>query len=76
MSRSYTYVSKHTTENKCVQIYEVSKREKQFDDIPEIREHEICISKPRILVPRVLCRYSGQEYGSDKSIHIESPKDR
>ena len=31
-------------------IHGISKRKKQFDDIPEIRGYEICISKSRILV--------------------------
>ena len=32
-------------------------REKQLANIPEVREHEICISKSRVLVQRILCRY-------------------
>ena len=28
----------------------VFEREEQHDDIPEIREYEVCIPKPRILV--------------------------
>ena len=38
--------------------------------------HEVCISKPRILVSRVLCGHSGEEHKSDKGIHRESIEDR
>ena len=75
MPRSYPSSSKYTTENERIGIHGVSKREEQFDDIPEIRGYEICISKPGILVQRVLRGYSGKEHKSDKRIHRESDKD-
>ena len=58
MSGSYTYVSKCAAKDKRIKLYGVFEREKQFDDIPKIWEYEICIQKQRILVQRILCRYS------------------
>ena len=50
MPRPYTHTSEHPPKNKCFGVYGISEREKQFDDISKMRKHEICISKPRILV--------------------------
>ncbi len=36
MCRSYTYISKNTTEDKCLWIYGILKREKQSNDIREV----------------------------------------
>ena len=67
MPRSHPFTSKHSTQNECVRIYGIFKRKKQLNDIPEVREHEICISEQGILVQRVL--------GADKltvaALHIE-----
>ena len=41
------------------------KGKEQLDDIPEIRRYEICISKPGILVQRVLRGYSRKEHKGD-----------
>ena len=72
MPRSCTYIGSDTAKDQCEWIYGISEREKQSTNIPEIWEHEIRISKQRVLVPRVLCRYSREEHESDKGIHSES----
>ena len=51
---------------------EISERQKRNDDIPKMGKHEICIPKQRVLVYRILCRYSGQKYPGDKGIHRKS----
>jgi len=38
-------------------------------DIPEIWEHEVRISESRILVQRVLCRYSREKHEGNQGIH-------
>ena len=43
MPRSYPPAVEHTAKDECIRIYGIPKREKQSNDIPEIREHEICI---------------------------------
>ena len=43
MSGSHTFVTEHTAENECIGIHGISKGKKQFDDISEIWQHEICI---------------------------------
>ena len=50
MSGSYSHVCKHTAQNERCGIHGVFEREKQFDDIPETGEHEICVPQSRILV--------------------------
>ena len=65
----FSSFGKHSTKAERVQFYGVSKREEQLADIPKIREYEVCISEQRILVQRILCRYSGKEYESNKRIY-------
>ena len=48
--------------------------EEQFDDIPEIWEPEVCIPKPRILVPWLLRRHDGKEHGCNKSLYPKPTK--
>lgn len=43
MPRPYPPAVEHTAKDECIRIYGIPKREKQSNDIPEIREHEICI---------------------------------
>ena len=69
MSRPYTYIGKYTTQNERFGIYGVLEGEKQFDDISEMGEYEVCIPKQGILVQGVLCRYRREEHESDKGIH-------
>ena len=39
-------------------------------------EYEICIPKPRILVPWILCRHGRQEHGKDKRVHSKPTQTR
>ena len=48
------------------------KGKKQSDDIPKVWEHEVCIPKPRILVSRILRRYSREKYCGNKAVYSES----
>ena len=43
MPRPYPPAVEHTAKDECIRIYGIPKRKKQSNDIPEIREHEICI---------------------------------
>ena len=43
----------------------------QFDDISKIREHEVCISEPGVLVPWLLRRHGRKEQGGDRKVHSE-----
>ena len=54
MPRSHPFTGKYSAQDKRIGIHGVSKREKQLNDIPEVREYEICISEQGILVQRVL----------------------
>ena len=74
MPGSYTPAVKYPAQNERVRIYGIPEREKQSDDIKEIRKHEICIPKPRILVQGILCGYSRKEYKSNKRIYSKSDK--
>lgn len=58
MSRPHPSAFKYTAKNKCVWIYGVFEREKQSNDIPEVREYEICISESGVLVQRILRGHS------------------
>ena len=69
MSRPYTHVGKYSSQNERFGIYGILKGEKQFNDISKMGEYEVCIPKQGILVQRVLCRYRGEEYESDKGIY-------
>ena len=53
MSRPYTNAGKYSTQNECFGIYGILKGEKQFDDLSEMGEHEICIPKQGIMVQGV-----------------------
>ena len=48
MSGPHSLTGKYPAKDECIGIYGVSKREKQFNDIPKIREYEICISEQGI----------------------------
>ena len=49
MPGSHPYVGKYPAQDERIGIHGVSKREKQLNDIPEVREYEICISEQGIL---------------------------
>lgn len=76
MPGSYPFTNKYSAQNECVGIYGISKRKKQLNDIPEVREHEICISEQGILVQRVLCRYGRKGHKSHKGVHREPAEGR
>ncbi len=76
MSRPHPPDVKYSAEDKCKQLYGISEREKQFDDIPKIWKYEVCIQEPRILVQRILCRYSRKKYKGNTGIDPESNKNR
>ncbi len=76
MPRSHPFTSKYSTQNECIGIYGISKRKKQFNDIPEVWECEICITEQGILVQRILCRYGRKEHKSHKGVHREPAKGR
>ena len=69
MPGSCTYISGDTTEDQCQWIHGISERKEQSFDIPEIWEHEVCISESRILVQRVICRYSKEKHEGNQGIH-------
>ena len=50
MPRPYTYAGKHPAQNERFGIYGIFERKKCIADISKIREYEVCIPKPRILV--------------------------
>ena len=73
MPGSCTHISSDTAKDQCKWVHGISKRKEQSFDIPEIWEHEVRILKQRILVSRVLCRYSRKEYEShqdSRKIHV------
>ena len=74
MPRPYTFIIKHTTENECIRIYGIFEGKEQPNDISKIWEYEICIPKSRVLVQRILCRYSRKKYNSDKKLYRKSTK--
>ena len=76
MSGSCSSAVEHSAKNQCIKLYGVPEREKQSDDILEIWKYEICIPKQRILVQRILCKYSGEKYKSNKGIYSESVRSR
>ena len=76
MPRSHPFTGRYSAQDKRIGIHGVSKREKQLNDIPEVREYEICISEQGILVQRVLCGYGREEHKSDKRVHREPAKGR
>ena len=76
MPGSHPFTGKYPAQDERIGIHRVSKREKQLNDIPEVREYEICISEQGILVQRVLCGYGREEHKSDKRVHREPAKGR
>ena len=61
-----------TTEDERECVHGVFERKEQSFDISEIWEHEVCLSKQRVLVQRVLCRYSREEHEGNQGIYSES----
>ena len=45
-----SFITKYPAQNECFGIYGIFEGKEQSDDISKIWEHEICISKPGILV--------------------------
>ena len=74
MPGPHSSTTQHTTKDQRIRIYGVSIREEQFNDIPKVREHEICISKPGVLVPWLLRRHGREEHGSNQGIYPKSTK--
>ena len=72
LPRSHPHVGKHTAEDQRIGLYGISEREKLSDDIRPICEFEVSVRKSEILVPRLLCGYSGAEQESDRGVHPES----
>lgn len=60
MPGAHTHARRGTTQVLGIQFHGIFKREEQSDDIRKVPRIEIQISEPRILVQRVLRRYSGQ----------------
>ena len=50
LSGSCSLTVKYPAQNERFGIYGIFKGKEQLDDISKIREHEVCIPKPRILV--------------------------
>ena len=76
LSGPCAYTGGNTAEDQRIRIHGISERQEQHDDIPKIREHEICIPEPLILVQGILCRHGRQEHESDQGIHSEPVEDR
>ena len=76
MPRPYTPVDKYTTQNERIKFHGVFERKKQLDDISKVRQHEICIQEPRVLVQRVLRGYGREKHESHKRIHQRTTKTR
>ena len=74
MPRPYSFIIEYTTKNECIRIYGISEGKEQPNDISKIWKYEICISKPRVLVQRILCGYSREKYNSDKKLYRKSTK--
>ena len=69
MSGSCTYAGEHTAEDSGIKFYGILKREKQSNDLLAIWESKVQVSRERILVPRVLRRYSRKEQAKDSGLH-------
>lgn len=50
MPGSHSYVGKHPAQNERFGFYGIPERKKCIADFPKMGEHEICVTKPRILV--------------------------
>lgn len=74
MPRPYSFIIEYTTKNECIRVYGILEGKEQSNDISKIWEYEICIPKPRVLVQRILCRYSRKKYNSDKELYRKSTK--
>ena len=60
LSGSRTHAGKYSAEGIGVEFYGIPEREEQSDDLRTIREPEIQVQGKRILVPRIIRRYSGK----------------
>ena len=60
-----------TAEVQCIECDGLSQGEEQPDDLREVGEHEIQVSEPGVLVPRVLCGHGREEHREDKGIYNE-----
>ena len=67
MPGSCALTGSDTAQNERFGIYGIPEGEEQHDNIPEIWEYEVCIPKPRILVPWLLCRHGREGHKSKKT---------
>ena len=71
MSRPRTYVGGDSAETVGVEFHGVLEGKEQYDAVRLIRENEIQIQEPKVLVPRVLPGHGRQEYKPHSGIHCE-----
>ena len=76
MPRPHTHSREGSAEDERFGVHGISQGKEQFDVLSEMGEYEICVPKPRILVPWILRRYGRQEYGKDKRIHSQPTQTR
>lgn len=67
--RTYSYVSKYSTENKCGKFCRVFEGKKLFNDIRSPCKFKIQIWQPTILVQGIFCGYSGTKQGGDCEVY-------
>ena len=76
MPGSHTSVVEYSAQNERFEFHGIPEREEQSDDLSEVWKYEVRISKSRILVQRILRRYSWEEHGSDKNVHSQPTEER
>ena len=66
------YAGKYTAKDCSIEFHGIPEREEQPNDLRTIREPEIQVQGKRILVPRILRRYGGQEQTKDCRVYQTS----
>lgn len=72
LSWSHSYVGQDTTKGISFRVCWIFERKIKYHDISTMGKCKVQISKPRVLVSRILCWYSRKEHKKNCRIHSKS----
>ena len=72
MPGSCAYAHRNTAKGGSIKFHGISQGKEQPDDLREVSGIEVQVPEPRILMQRVLCRYSREERTAYSRIHKET----
>ena len=69
MSQLYSYAGGDTAKGIGIQLHGILKGKEQLNDLREVPGVEVKVPEPRVLVPWILRRHSGQECKKETGVH-------